>query len=267
MNSFVVIEAYDKVYQAQVAKLALEQEGIECFLENETIVSMDWFLSNAVGGIKLQVASVDASKAIRVLQELKDLQVEREHSSQGIRIVCLCKGCKKIVSFDGRQGGRVGSCPKCGRYLDVPSETDESIDPELIRLSLESVPGTKEGAASLLSNRWYLIFEVFADLCFAYFLDLRNAIGFYFRCIEAQGDIFVDANFYANFLWVRSITVLVLITPIFMVFGIPRLQLLPRPCSWLRLAAEGIGLAVVHPFFSDLIIYTKVSGLVSLAHR
>ena len=62
MNSLVTIEEYDKSYLAQVAVLALEQAGIQCFLQNETIVAMDWFMANAVGGIRLQVAAHDPDR-------------------------------------------------------------------------------------------------------------------------------------------------------------------------------------------------------------
>ena len=65
MNSLVTIEEYDKSYLAQVAVLALEQAGIQCFLQNETIVAMDWFMANAVGGIRLQVAAHEAEKAMQ----------------------------------------------------------------------------------------------------------------------------------------------------------------------------------------------------------
>ena len=62
MNSLVTIEEYDKSYLAQVAVVALEQAGIQCFLQNETIVAMDWFAANAVGGIRLQVAAHDPDR-------------------------------------------------------------------------------------------------------------------------------------------------------------------------------------------------------------
>ena len=62
MNSLVSIEEYDKSYLAQVAVVALEQAGIQCFLQNETIVAMDWFMANAVGGIRIQVASHDPDR-------------------------------------------------------------------------------------------------------------------------------------------------------------------------------------------------------------
>ena len=59
LNSIVTVETYDLAYQAQFARSELEAEGIQCWLADETLVAMDWFISNAVGGIKLQVAFED----------------------------------------------------------------------------------------------------------------------------------------------------------------------------------------------------------------
>ena len=77
MNSLVTIEEYDKSYLAHAAVLALEQAGIQCFLQNETIVAMDWFMANAVGGIRLQVAAHDAEKAMQILAEIRQQKNER----------------------------------------------------------------------------------------------------------------------------------------------------------------------------------------------
>ena len=261
MPSFVTIESYDKVYQAQVAKLALEQEGIECFLENETIISMDWFLSNAVGGVKLQVASEDSDTAFRILQSIKDSQIENETALSGIKIVCLCNSCKKLVSFDGKQGGRVENCPRCGRYLDVPLRTDDSLTPEAIRNCIDQDTGAD--STSMLSNRRYLAFEVFAVLCFAYFLDLKNGIQFYFGLLETQEDIPIALDYQARFLWVRSCVVLVLMVPILMAFGLPRLNQLPRSGSWLRLSLEGSGLTGAMLLVATAIHYVAPGGFES----
>jgi hypothetical protein len=54
---------------ALLAKGCLESVGIECFLGDENLVRLDWFISNFVGGIKLNVRTADAENARKVLDE------------------------------------------------------------------------------------------------------------------------------------------------------------------------------------------------------
>ena len=55
--------------QAFVEKSVLEDAGIQCFLDDENVVRMDWLWSNAMGGIKLVVRKKDAEEAERLLSE------------------------------------------------------------------------------------------------------------------------------------------------------------------------------------------------------
>ncbi|WP_202921541.1 putative signal transducing protein [Anatilimnocola aggregata] len=57
--------------QAHLAKNQLEEAGIRCVLADEVMVSMYWHLSNAMGGIKLQVAEEDLERAAGVLDALE----------------------------------------------------------------------------------------------------------------------------------------------------------------------------------------------------
>lgn len=52
-----------------VAKTKLESEGIECRVLNELTVQSYNFLSNAVGGVKLQVQISDFDKATKILEQ------------------------------------------------------------------------------------------------------------------------------------------------------------------------------------------------------
>ncbi len=133
MHSLVTIEEFDKSHVAQVAVLSLEQAGIQCFLQNETIVAMDWFMANAVGGIKLQVAAQDADRAQSILAEIRDHKFEREESLKDTWVTFRCSHCKKPISFSGLSLGRVESCPRCGSYVDVPVQSDPSLGDELVQ--------------------------------------------------------------------------------------------------------------------------------------
>ncbi len=57
-------------YELAVVQGKLESEGITCFLKDDVLVQVNPFLSNAIGGVKLQVLESDLNKAIGVLKEI-----------------------------------------------------------------------------------------------------------------------------------------------------------------------------------------------------
>jgi hypothetical protein len=66
---FVQIRSYDNYIPAHIAMGRLEEECIRCWLQDENSVTIDPFLSNAIGGIKLMVASSQAERALAILSE------------------------------------------------------------------------------------------------------------------------------------------------------------------------------------------------------
>jgi hypothetical protein len=69
MRELVTIRQFRDLPEALLAKGSLESAGIECFLADDNLVRMDWFISNFIGGIKLKVHSTDAANAQRLLDE------------------------------------------------------------------------------------------------------------------------------------------------------------------------------------------------------
>ncbi|VTS03873.1 Uncharacterized protein OS=Vibrio orientalis CIP 102891 = ATCC 33934 GN=VIA_002736 PE=4 SV=1: DUF2007 [Gemmata massiliana] len=65
----VTIARFDLAGQAHIARNALDAAGIKAVITDEAIVAMDWLLSNAVGGIKVQVLEEDADRALAVLEQ------------------------------------------------------------------------------------------------------------------------------------------------------------------------------------------------------
>lgn len=68
-NDLVTIGEFREANQARIVLNYLASEGIRGWLSNETIVTNDWLLGNAVGNVRLQVADVDAETAMRLLDE------------------------------------------------------------------------------------------------------------------------------------------------------------------------------------------------------
>jgi Putative prokaryotic signal transducing protein len=67
-GKLVTIARFDLAGQAHIAKNALEAVGIKSVLADEQTVAMDWLLSNAIGGIKVQVLEEDAERAVTALE-------------------------------------------------------------------------------------------------------------------------------------------------------------------------------------------------------
>lgn len=69
IRELVTIRQFRDLPEALLAKGSLESSGIECFLADENLVRLDWFISNFIGGIKLRVKAQDAANAHKILDE------------------------------------------------------------------------------------------------------------------------------------------------------------------------------------------------------
>jgi hypothetical protein len=69
MRELVTVRQFRDLPEALLAKGSLESAGIECFLADENLVRLDWFISNFIGGIKLNVRVQDAGNAQKLLDE------------------------------------------------------------------------------------------------------------------------------------------------------------------------------------------------------
>ena len=69
VRELVTIRQFRDLPEALLAKGCLESAEIECFLADENLVRLDWFISNFIGGIKLKVRVADAENARKLLNE------------------------------------------------------------------------------------------------------------------------------------------------------------------------------------------------------
>lgn len=69
IRELVTVRKFRDLPEALLAKGSLESAGIECFLADENLVRLDWFISNFIGGIKLSVKVADVANAREVLDE------------------------------------------------------------------------------------------------------------------------------------------------------------------------------------------------------
>jgi len=98
MRQLVTIRQFRDLPEALLAKGSLESVGIECFLADENLVRLDWFISNFIGGIKLNVRAADAEDARKILDEpiLEGLYVQ----GVGLYEQPRCPNCQSLdVNF------------------------------------------------------------------------------------------------------------------------------------------------------------------------
>jgi hypothetical protein len=68
-EQLVTLWRYRDLPEALIAKAKLDSDAVWCVLADDNIVRMDWFWSNMVGGVRLQVADEDAEHALALLAE------------------------------------------------------------------------------------------------------------------------------------------------------------------------------------------------------
>src|SRR5580658_452838 len=98
MRKLVTVRQFRDLPEALLAKGSLESAGIECFLADDNLVRLDWFISNFIGGIKLNVRVQDAANAQKLLDEpiLEGLYVQ----GVGLYEQPRCPNCQSLdVNF------------------------------------------------------------------------------------------------------------------------------------------------------------------------
>lgn len=105
MSELVKFKFYETALQANRDKQILAEKGINSFIANEQLIQSDWLLSQAVGGIQLQVFEEDLEKAHRVLEEYKEndafsLEVEHTIADPEFHFVCPKCGSNHIYRDD-----------------------------------------------------------------------------------------------------------------------------------------------------------------------
>ena len=66
---FVALRSFDNYVLAHIVLNMLRDSGINCHLKDENIITIDPFLSPALGGMKLMVESTQVEEATELLEE------------------------------------------------------------------------------------------------------------------------------------------------------------------------------------------------------
>ena len=97
-TDFVMLRRYRDLPEAVIVKSILDAEGIDCVLSDESLVRMDWFWSNLLGGVKLWVRQQDLENA----KELIDQESPENFDVEGVGAFSQphCPQCHSIdISF------------------------------------------------------------------------------------------------------------------------------------------------------------------------
>ena len=104
----VTVAKYRDLSEAIVARAALESADIPCLLKDENMIRMQWGVSNALGGLRLQVPEEDEIRAVQILTEPRP----------------------ESIDFAEAPGFVQPTCPKCGSAdvdLQKPGRTNLAI--------------------------------------------------------------------------------------------------------------------------------------------
>jgi hypothetical protein len=69
MSRLRTVATYDMLPQAQLAQTLLQEAGIKAVIADAEMIVSNWHLSNALGGIKVQVWEEDVDRAAELLAE------------------------------------------------------------------------------------------------------------------------------------------------------------------------------------------------------
>ncbi|SDM17156.1 putative signal transducing protein [Chryseobacterium taihuense] len=96
MNNLVKFKFYETALQANRDKQILAENNINSFIANEQLIQSDWLLSQAVGGIQLQVFEKDFHEAEKILKEYNENEnftLEAEHTIDNPDFDFVCPEC------------------------------------------------------------------------------------------------------------------------------------------------------------------------------
>ena len=99
-SKFFHLASFEYVADVQIVKGKLESEGIPVFLRDENTLNSDPLISNAIGGVKLQVYSRDKERAIEIYDEIRGYALD----DQGNPVVCPNCKAQKSEPYYNRKG-------------------------------------------------------------------------------------------------------------------------------------------------------------------
>jgi hypothetical protein len=70
-RDLVTVARFTEVWDAHILKSRLLADGLLASIADEHLVAMDWFYSNAIGGVRVQVPAVEAARARAIVEAVE----------------------------------------------------------------------------------------------------------------------------------------------------------------------------------------------------
>jgi hypothetical protein len=143
-RTLVTVRRYRDLSEAIVARSVLEASGIASFLQNENLIRLDWPVSNAIGGIRLQVDASDEAAAIELL-------------NQPIPDPIAFGGANAPEDGDAEDGADFAQphCPRCGSVdIAFQGSSRAAAITALWAVGLPFPPGPKTWLCNTCNARW-----------------------------------------------------------------------------------------------------------------
>lgn len=111
-DEFVTLATFPDEVSASIVRAQLEEAGVRTYLQGGELGTTLWHVGTAIGGVALQVAAIDAARAVDLLRN--EIGAETIFDLPGS--LWLCGDCGETVS------GRDETCPVCGAERDILGE-------------------------------------------------------------------------------------------------------------------------------------------------
>ncbi len=102
----VTVRRYRDLTEAIVGRSLVESAGISAWIADENLVRMDWFYSNLVGGMRLQVDERDEAAAREILEEGVPGTIMYGPEEAYVQPTCPDCGSSEITLGNGTECGR-----------------------------------------------------------------------------------------------------------------------------------------------------------------
>lgn len=103
MDRIVIFDTYYNPIEANIVKARLMDSGIQCFLSDENVITINPLYTQALGGVKLHLFEKDVSVAKSILQ---DENVE----------FALAEAVEDVGESVAKEEHSDEPCPNCGSY-------------------------------------------------------------------------------------------------------------------------------------------------------
>lgn len=118
-EKLITLTTYTYITETYVLVAKLEAEGIQCHIPNENFISTRPFLSNAVGGLDVQVPEKDLAKAKEILRTIEAAYQIPEALKDYKKVLVYCPKCENTNVFRKKGsffsfGKKEHVCTDCG---------------------------------------------------------------------------------------------------------------------------------------------------------